>query len=503
MLYPKKSDQRKQILKILKNEASFKEFLKGNVRPYYRRKDDQPGSLTVPQSTNNNDKYVPCIYCKQIISASYIRKHCKNCPAKTLCNDNLVKRSYLTAAQTLIGCSLDASGTLNKLRIKRDVLQKMAPDNISSTAKTDNLILAFGEDYLKKHKRMQMTTVCSNKMREMARLLIEIRRRLGKKCRLEEVLKPRYYELFLTSVRSVCGYNELTRTFGGSATLADHYGTSIRQVCDVLMTLLLTKSPLVTQYDDAQMQTVMKEIKQFQMLIVKNYNNEIGSLARKNLDEKKRSKRIVLPLTEDINKFRQHCLNIVEESISDLKANAYDTNAFKKLVEALLAFLILFNRKRIGDVQYMSVVEYKADTSTRNMTECLESLTESEKQLSKYYKRVITAGKLSRSVVVLIPQNMEKNLDFMLEKRNLLVPKENPYLFAYPGVADKWIKADVVIRKLAYETPNIQDPSSITGNKLRKQISTVMQILNMNKEESEQFAKFLGHTEKTHNEFYK
>ncbi|CAH2020669.1 unnamed protein product [Acanthoscelides obtectus] len=30
-----------------------------------------------------------------------------------------------------------------------------------------------------------------------------------------------------------------------------------------------------------------------------------------------------------------------------------------------------------------------------------------------------------------------------------------------------------------------------------------MQILNLSKEESEQFAHFMGHTEKTHNEFYK
>lgn len=495
--YPKKSHERKQILQVLKNDANFKEFLKGNVMPYYRPKEDEAVSLTEAD-------YAPCIYCKQIVSASYIKKHGKKCAVKALCDEgDTMKGSFLAASHTLIGCSMDASGTINKLRVKRDVLNKMAPDNISLTAKTDNLILAFGEDYLKKHKRIQMATPCSNKMRELARLLIEIRRRLKTKCQLEAVLRPEYYQIFLESVRTVCGYNELTRTFGKSASLADHYGTSIKQVCDVLMTLLMTKSPLVTRYDSAETQVVLKEIKQFQSLIVKNWSNEIGSLARKDLGDKRRKKQTVLPLTDDINKFRQHCLNIIASSISDLKANNENTTAFRELTEAILAFIILFNRKRIGDVQYMTVAEYRTDTSTVNQQECLEALTESERQLTKFYKRVVTAGKLSRSVVILIPQNMEKHLDFMIEIRNRLVPPQNPYLFAYPGVADRWIKADIVIRKIAKATPNISNPASISGNKLRKQISTVLQILNMNKEESEQFAKFLGHTEKTHSEFYK
>lgn len=47
-------------------------------------------------------------------------------------------------------------------------------------------------------------------------------------------------------------------------------------------------------------------------------------------------------------------------------------------------------------------------------------------------------------------------------------------------------------------------PQYITSNKLRKQIATVMQQLNLNQEESEQFANLMAHTKKkTHNEYYK
>ncbi|CAH1114806.1 unnamed protein product [Psylliodes chrysocephalus] len=48
----------------------------------------------------------------------------------------------------------------------------------------------------------------------------------------------------------------------------------------------------------------------------------------------------------------------------------------------------------------------------------------------------------------------------------------------------------------------VENPESITSNKLRKQIATVTQILSLTKEETKQFSKFMGHTEKTHEEFY-
>ncbi|XP_074039699.1 uncharacterized protein isoform X2 [Leptinotarsa decemlineata] len=66
----------------------------------------------------------------------------------------------------------------------------------------------------------------------------------------------------------------------------------------------------------------------------------------------------------------------------------------------------------------------------------------------------------------------------------------------------KWTRGDVVIRKFAHEA-GLEYPDQISSNKLRKQIATVMQILNLNQEETEQFAQFMGHTEKTHNDYYR
>lgn len=62
-----------------------------------------------------------------------------------------------------------------------------------------------------------------------------------------------------------------------------------------------------------------------------------------------------------------------------------------------------------------------------------------------------------------------------------MVPSENPYLFALPKAADCWIPAQKVLSKFA-KNADLENPSTITSNKLRKQIASIMQILNLDEE---------------------
>lgn len=89
----------------------------------------------------------------------------------------------------------------------------------------------------------------------------------------------------------------------------------------------------------------------------------------------------------------------------------------------------------------------------------------------------------------------------MLKYRSKYIPKENEYVFANPNSKIKWGQGDVAIRNLTKQI-NLKYPEAISSNKLRKHIATVTQILNLSPEELKQFSKFMGHTEKTHSEFY-
>lgn len=410
------------------------------------------------------------------------------------------KFSEASASQTLIAYSLDETNTINKLRVKEEVFSRMKADNISFVAKTDYLICRFGENYLKKHKREQLNIVCSNKMRELARFLIEFRKISNlPECTLKDALSPKLFDIVIEAAKNVGGYDKEKKTYK-SASLSAHLGTSLKQVCDLFISILLKEDPYVPA---TKREELIKEQKRFRQLIETQWTIEISSLAFKNLQELRWNKPIILPLTSDIKKFKDYVTEVADKAVTILKETPENRKEFKNLVEASLALTVLFNRRRIGDVQYTYLKTYTEYETTKNQEECENALSETEKILAKYYKRFVTGGKGSRPIAILLPAKLQEYIRIFIKIRKSynMVPNENPYLFGCPGTT-KWSRGDVIIRKFA-EKAGLQHSNQISSNKLRKQIATVMQILNLSSDELDQFAQFMGHSEKTHNEFYK
>ncbi|XP_031334400.1 uncharacterized protein LOC116164372 [Photinus pyralis] len=239
-------------------------------------------------------------------------------------------------------------------------------------------------------------------------------------------------------------------------------------------------------------------------LVNERWKFDMGSLALKDLNEKHSSKPKTLPITSDIIKFRDYTTSVADQSMAVLKENIRDQISFKKLTEASLVLTILLNRKRVGDVQYIKLNTYLENQSSDEQEECMKALSESEKMLCKHFKRIVTIGKGSKCVPILFPKNGQTYIDTLLDARrgNDLIPKENPYLFAAIGTKDKWVNASQILRKYS-ENCGAANPGTLRSSRLRKQIATVLQILHLNESEKEQVASFMGHTKKTHEEYYR
>lgn len=136
--------------------------------------------------------------------------------------------------------------------------------------------------------------------------------------------------------------------------------------------------------------------------------------------------------------------------------------------------------------------------------EFLYSLTPHERQLADNFKRVVTGGKGSRPVAILFPKKIQRYVNRLLEVCNNteLVPKTNPYLFALVGNDSRWMSGYHTIRKLALNC-NAENPLLLTSTRFRKHLATILQLLNFENDEIDQIAAFMGHTRKTHEEFYR
>lgn len=201
-------------------------------------------------------------------------------------------------------------------------------------------------------------------------------------------------------------------------------------------------------------------------------------------------------IATDIQLFQTYIDDLATKAYEGLKNNK-DIRNYKILTECVLAHTVMFNRKRVGDVQYLKIETYKKENHRLDQEAFTESLTTAEKVLSKKFKRVVTGGKGSKPVPILFSPKMQKYIACLLNIRTTssVVPTSNPYLFANPNSVDKWMAGTKVIRCLA-ENCGAKEPKLLRSTKFRKHIATTLQLMTMGSNEMEQIARFMGHTEK-------
>lgn len=147
-----------------------------------------------------------------------------------------------------------------------------------------------------------------------------------------------------------------------------------------------------------------------------------------------------MPLSEYILKFQTYLNEQAEKAYNFLNSRIKITFNYKVLTECILAQTVIFNRRRVENVQYLQIITYKKEDSENNLNAFATSLTSVEKIISKRFKRVITDGKGSRPLPILFTKRTQKYIDCILKIRETycVVPKSNPYLFANAGSKNRY-----------------------------------------------------------------
>lgn len=447
-----------------------------------------------------------------------LSRHAIRCPGRVTEDQQRGRLYALSRSQTFLAAARCRNNFLLKSRLKKEVFDIMIADKISEVAKNDILICLFGEAHIKKHKRPQIATVTSNKMRELARLLIALKDIIGLKNdenkivevkKLVEVMKPEFFDDLVSATKVIAGFNPDTKTFKASS-LALHMGTSLKQLCNIIHKHLMKKSEI---FDFKDPDLELKNIKHLQKLVEDHWATEIASLALKDITEKHWEKPQIIPLTNDIIKFNSFVKKELEISSQLLSDMIDDKNEIKKqtilnykrLAKSIMALVLVLNRKRIGEIQYLKTSSYLKDFSDpNNQEELLESLSTSEKILCRNFKRVVCGGKGSRPVPILFSPYLQTKIELLLKVRKMIkeIPESNEYLFANPDSTKGWFHGVSVIRSFA-SACGAHNSASLSSTKFRKQTATLLQIMNINENDMEQLATFMGHTKKTHEEWYR
>ena len=146
---------------------------------------------------------------------------------------------------------------------------------------------------------------------------------------------------------------------------------------------------------------------------------EVSVPANRQLDEQRFNKPQLLPLAEDIMKLskflrREGALALVRLS------EERSVEAWSDLSQIVLAYLIMFNRRRAGEMGKAKRTSFQNRAEPANQTLLSSSLSQMEQQLINSYKRMVIRGKRGRKVPVLMPNEVEAWIIVLEDHRDVM-----------------------------------------------------------------------------------
>lgn len=475
---PKIKDARFTYLRNLGNHLHNGEVIRSGV-----------GRLIVAYRQSDSadwQDYVPCEFCLGYYAKREYWKHVQRCTAAPA---NSKKHGrLLESARMLLPVPAGRSDSLKKL------LNTFSSDAVSRTVKSDELILQFAERLFMKHGHdHDQYPAVRNTLREVARLLVDLRTTTNNpSADLKQFIRPIKFSNVVNSALNVAGFDPSTNTMK-TPSLALKIGHSIKKCAKIIKA-----NGLQLGDDDS-----VRNASAFVELCEMEWTQSVSTHALRTLSEMKRNKVKLIPLTEDCVLLTNTLKKTAQEAYGKLLKKEDVKVSWAILNEVTLTTIILFNRRRQGEVSRMKRSDVK-DVHQSLQDDIVRSLSPLEKKLCQVLHRIEIVGKRGRTVPILLTSTMMSWLTKLMETREEGgVNPANEYVFACSNYGSMGhLRGSDTLRD--YSTScGASHPELIRSTRLRKQIATLSQILNLKDNELDILANFLGHDIRVHREFYR
>lgn len=300
-------------------------------------------------------QFVPCTHCLGIVQKHELWRHVSQCPLndKRQSEDLLpINRKLQYESQLLLYGSKQADSQdpiSNAFREK--VISIMRVDEISLTCKTDELILAAAKSLLEKGGSSKASYI-SEKMRSLARLLLELQKISGdKSATLSDFILPSKFDLVMLATRNLCSHNvdasnDHLQSFHRPS-LALQLGHNLRRSAGILRGIALRKRDFILKGD----------VEAFLELINAEWESKISSTALRTLADNQFKKVPILPITSDSVKLRAYLLSEIPK-LTRLLMESAKLSMWRVLAELTAARILLFNKRRGNEGTKLEVRQF-------------------------------------------------------------------------------------------------------------------------------------------------
>ena len=375
----------------------------------------------------------------------------------------------------------------------------MEQDKLTLVIRNDPLILKLGEHYVSAAGHTNNSNhYISQKMREAARLLSTARSFSSHITTAKDLVKPRNFDSVVEAALKCSHFNDTTFEFS-TPSLARKHGHILNRMAEIVDAEALKNGVFDNDRSSAA---------GFKRLMQLEWPSRVSSHALRQAANSKWNEPKKLPLTKDIMRLHKHMCEVESYMKSKIKENGItgETYMYAMLSKVSLAQLIVYNRRRPGETQFLKVQTYKNQKSrgVDAQSEVVESLSLSEKLSIERLTLVYIRGKRDRGVPLLFTPNIKASVDLLVKHRDEVgINPENPYIFARSSADASAPHRGCDCLHFFAQQCNAEHPETLTATRLRKYVATMSQLLNLKKHELEQLANHLGHDVSVHREYYR
>lgn len=434
-------------------------------------------------STRATSDFVNCPNCRGFYSITYLRHHFPKCNGSKI----LTARTLLQeSARKLCRVHPDAGRKMRKRIIP--VLTKGTV--LTNTIKYDRLIILFGNLQCLRYKEEHLDEMIRSKLRLLGKLVIAAKEINSSIVDLASLYHPSHFKTVLESALKVSKYNQKTERLE-SPSNATNIGTLIKKCSQILE----------CEYLALEKPEERKSVKDFMKVFDTMYGAHINIMVAESEKEIKRKKLIELPSTSDVKLFLGYLARLRDGYFDSLTAKFSSAN-WRNLLEVVLAYLITFNRRRRGEMQRLSVADFKS-MIIFDKNETYVGLTQEDKDMADEFHYVLIRGKKMNSVSVLTDKKTFECMELLYSLRVTAgINDKNKFFFGLPGAnLSKTLEGCALMRKFSTEC-GAENPKLLRGTELRKQFATKVANMEISEHARKNVQKHLGHSQPIHEQIY-
>nr|XP_004573078.1 M-phase phosphoprotein 8 isoform X2 [Maylandia zebra]XP_012780693.1 M-phase phosphoprotein 8 isoform X2 [Maylandia zebra] len=476
--FPKGSKVRQTLLDQIRNRGDYEhncQVLKSGEGEIVTKKQVKKPSISVRD-------FLPCQHCFAFYRKTDLWRHERSCKARKG-DDKSTEKTKRTrghsAASRLLPMSEFLTGGCE------EIIHIMHQDDISRHIRNDPLICKYGNALSVKyeHDKSQFAYI-AQKMRELGRFVLAVNELDRSVKYLHEICLPSRFELAVQGVKRISGFDPSSSKFK-SISLVTKIGYSLKRAAEIAF-----GESRMTEDSESE-----SEVKKFIQLLDTKWNECFSrkTLASSLKQEVKKVEVDKSTVTEDLMKLHRFITEEGDETRKELKESP-SLSTWKKLSEATLADVCLFNRGRVGNIGRLLLQTYIQRKSKGIFVPSADQIRKSTKlelELGSALTRLELEGQYGRNMLVLLTERMVLSIDLLVENRERAgVSKTNPYLFARTE-GPSFIRALDCFRRVAMEC-GVKNPEALLSSSLREQIASSWQLMSLNEYELDQVANLLG-----------